>query len=304
MNRIYRVIWSRIRRAWVVASELATPRRKGAGNAVGSPVFPGTIGASAPRALPRVGILAATLAAAFPAFAEERYWDVNTTSVGLGGTGVWDDTSPLWGTANGVAGPYVSWDNAALDDAFFQGVAGTVTLGGPITAHDLTLKANNYRLTGGTLTLGGAAPTITVVGSTRSTTIDSAIAGTSGLVKSGAGALHLGGVNTFSGGIALDGGSLFAATDAALGDPANAIVTAPGSAVRLSILGATPTARTVSIGTEGTLTLHGVAAGTAEITGDGNVVVDTGVTMDSDASTYTGTTTFRACNGVCTTYFT
>src|SRR5690606_26998354 len=54
----------------------------------------------------------------------------------------------------------------------------------------------------------------------------------------------------------------------------------------------------------GTLTLHGVAAGTAEITGDGNVVVDTGVTMDSDASTYTGTTTFRACNGVCTTYFT
>src|SRR5690606_3546372 len=237
-------------------------------------------------------------------FAEERYWDVNTTSVGLGGTGVWDDTSPLWGTANGVAGPYVSWDNAALDDAFFQGVAGTVTLGVPITAHDLTFNANNYLLTGGTLTLGGVAPTITVVGSTLSTTIDSAIAGTSGLVKSGAGALHLGGVNTFSGGIALDGGSLFAATDAALGDPANAIVTPPGSAVRLSILGATPTARTVSIGTEGTLTLHGVAAGTAEITGDGNVVVDTGVTMDSDASTYTGTTTFRACNGVCTTYFT
>src|SRR5690606_6792180 len=45
--------------------------------------------------------------------------------------------------------------------------------------------------------------------------------------------------------------------------------------------------------------------GSALITGNGNVSVGTnGVTLSNDANTYTGTTTFRGCNGVCSSFFT
>ena len=77
--------------------------------------------------------------------AADRYWDVNDTDPGLGGAGTWDLTNPIWGADNdGVAGPYSAWNNAALDNAIFTGTAGTVTLGAPITVHNLTFIVHNY----------------------------------------------------------------------------------------------------------------------------------------------------------------
>src|SRR5690606_23032903 len=77
-----------------------------------------------------------------------------------------------------------------------------------------------------------------------------------------------------------------------------------GATVRLSIAGDVDTDRTVTIGDGGTLIAEGARVGSARFVGDGSVRVGTGVTMSNDASTYTGTTTFSGCNGVCTTSFT
>jgi hypothetical protein len=44
---------------------------------------------------------------------------------------------------------FQTWDNAALDDAVYGGTAGTVTLGGVITVHNLNFTTTGYTLTGG-----------------------------------------------------------------------------------------------------------------------------------------------------------
>ena len=170
------------------------------------------------------------------AAADDHYWDFNGTLVGYGGSGNWNLTSPLWSPSDdGVGGPYAAWGNSALDNAIFGGTAGTVTLGGPITAHDLTFDTTGYILTGGTLNLAGATPTITVNSGTA--TMNSVIAGSSGLTKAGGGTLVLNGINTFTGEINLDLGTINAGSDAALGAASNNIFTGAGATVALSIAG-------------------------------------------------------------------
>lgn len=245
----------------------------------------------------------ALLALSAAAQAQERHWDANGTTPGTGGTGDWSLTAPVWSPrVDGVSGPYTSWDNSAEDDAVFEGTAGTVTLTDPITVHNLTFNTTGYVLTGDTLTLAGLAPTITTNGTT--TTIDSVIAGSSGFTKAGSRTLVLNGINTFTGDIHLDAGTLNAATDAALGATGNNISTADGASVTLSIAGTTNTNRMITIGDGGTLSLNGSGAGSALITGNGRVSVGRSVTLSNDASTYTGQTIFHGVNGVATTWFT
>jgi len=245
------------------------------------------------------------LGAGSAANAADRYWDANGTSVGGGGTGTWNPTNLNWSPNNdGVSGPFsLPWNNAALDNAIFAGTAGTVTVGAPITVQNLTFNTAGYTLAGGTLTLGSATPTITTA-SNGNTAINSVIAGSSGFVKAGVGALLLNGANTFTGDIYLNLGRIYAGSDAALGAAGNNIFTAAGANIRLSIAGAS-TNRTVTIGNGGNLILEGAGAGSALITGNGSVSPAAGgVIMSNDASTYTGRTTFSGCNGVCSTRFT
>ena len=156
-------------------------------------------------------------ALALGAQAQTLNWDANGTLPVNGNdtvtpaNNVWDTTSLRW--HNGTT--YQAWNNAALSDAVFGGTAGTVTLGVPITAHNLTFSANNYILTGSTLTLGGVNPTIAV--NTTTTTINSILAGTAGLIKSGTGTLALSGANTYTGVTQLLGGTLSITNNAALG---------------------------------------------------------------------------------------
>ena len=82
----------------------------------------------------------------------------------------------------------------------------TVTLGGAITAHNLTFNTSGYTLTNNTLTLAGAAPTITVAGGTA--TINSVVAGSAGVNTTGAGTVVLTGANTYSGGTTITSGAL------------------------------------------------------------------------------------------------
>src|SRR5688572_9933814 len=66
--------------------------------------------------------VAATCFYAHTTQAATRYWDVNGTALGFGGTGTWNTTSAFWSPNNdGVSGPFSPWNNAALDDAFFGG---------------------------------------------------------------------------------------------------------------------------------------------------------------------------------------
>ena len=153
-----------------------------------------------------------TLPTAAQAQDANRNWDANGTAVGNGNSGtpaqnVWDTTTLRWSpNTDGVSGPYGPWDNTLLDNAIFGGTAGTVTLGTPITVHNITFNTANYTLTGNTLTLAGTTPTITVNSGTS--TINSIIAGTAGLTKAGAGAMTLSGNNSFTGGVTVDAGTL------------------------------------------------------------------------------------------------
>lgn len=183
MNRIYRVIWSHVRNAWVVASELATSRGKGGHTRAITRQPSAREHRGTPRAWPlRIAIITALLAMQSPAGAADLYWDSNDTDLGLGGAGTWDltPTNLVWSFNNdGVSGPFRAWNNATLDNAIFAGTGGLVTLGVPITAHNLTFSSNGYSLAGSTLTLAGTTPTITTATNVTAT-IDSVIAGTVG----------------------------------------------------------------------------------------------------------------------------
>ncbi|MEX1180228.1 MAG: autotransporter-associated beta strand repeat-containing protein, partial [Cucumibacter sp.] len=130
-------------------------------------------------------------------------WDANGAAAGAGGAGTWNTTTALW--FNGAS--FQAWSNPALDDAVFAGTAGTVTLGGAVTAHGLTFDTTGYVVTGNTLTLGGVSPTISVV-SGGSATVSSIVAGTAGLTTAGPGTLILTGASTYSGITTISGGTL------------------------------------------------------------------------------------------------
>ena len=131
--------------------------------------------------------------------AADLYWS---------GTGTWNTTDAVWGTSS--SGPYDAaiWSNATPDSAIFEGTAGTVTLGGPITAGGLTFAVDGYTVTGNTLTLSG---TTTVSAGTA--TIDSRVAGSTGLTKAGDGTLVLSAANTYTGGTTINGGTVRLSTN-------------------------------------------------------------------------------------------
>ncbi len=288
MNRVFRIVWSTALNTWVVASELAGKHGKGCGR-TSAAVLDQRPSSVRSALTVRVGVLMALSALyATPSLAADRYWDVNTGAAGNGGTGTWDTTSALWNSASdGVAGPFVTWNNAAPDNAFFTGTAGTVTLGAPITAQNLNFGVTGFTITGGTLTLAGNTPTVSVTAGTA--TINSVIAGGAGLAKTGAGQLSLGGANTFTGGINLLAGSLAVANDASLGDAGNVITAASGT----SLIATAALASTREVATTGTgsVTLRGTV-GSARYTGTAGIFAVSGVTMSNAANDFSGRMVF------------
>ncbi|MBZ9806239.1 autotransporter-associated beta strand repeat-containing protein, partial [Mesorhizobium sp. ES1-6] len=237
-----------------------------------------------------------------PASAADLYWDANNTGVGLGGAGTWDTTSSTWNTTgNGVAGPFTIWNNAALDDAIFQGTVGTVTLGAPITVHNLTFNTATYTIagTGGnTLTLAGASPTIT-----GAATISAVIAGTAGLTKAGGGTLTLSGSNTFTGNVNINSGALFVNANAALGNTSNIVNLANGTTLSSS---GSLTGRTVNL-TSGQGAVSVAGTGSAHFTGSGGLSVaavgSTGsITLSDNTNNFTGAVSFAVNNAAAASF--
>ncbi|TPI21035.1 autotransporter-associated beta strand repeat-containing protein [Mesorhizobium sp. B4-1-1] len=250
--------------------------------------------ASAAAPVLRGALVSAALLAglgAVPAGAADLYWDVNGTAVGLGGTGAWNTSSLFWNpSSDGVTGPMASWNNAAVggDNAFFNGTAGTVTLAGPMTAHNLAFGVAGYTIAGSTLTLTGTTPTISIAGTT---TISSVIAG-SGFTKVGAGGLTLTGANTFTGDITVSAGALGLASDASLGAAGNGVSLANGTSIgSTSALAASRVVTIVSgraVAGSGALTARFTGAGGLQVLG----------TISNDANDYTGQTVFgQGTNG-------
>jgi fibronectin-binding autotransporter adhesin len=186
-----------------------------------------------------VSVLALLVAPSVVHAQANRNWDANGATAGNGGAGTWNTTTPAWSpNADGTTGPYTPWSNATPDNAIFGGTAGTVTLGEPITVHNVIFNTAGYTLAGDTLTLGGLTPTITGTG-----TISSVIAGTAGLTTGGGvNTLTLGGANTFTGPLTIAHGGTSPTT--------GTLVLAPGGSLATSsvVIGTgAPSGTTVAI---------------------------------------------------------
>ncbi|WP_146151045.1 autotransporter outer membrane beta-barrel domain-containing protein [Allosphingosinicella deserti] len=141
-----------------------------------------------------------------------QYWDgadatgSSAAVNGDGGTGVWRAAGTNWTAASGF-GVNDGWAGQA---GVFAGVAGgTVTVEGTQSFQRLRFDTAGYVLEGGALATTGGFSIIEV---NAATTINTAIAGGAGLTKTGAGALTMGGANSYSGRTTVSAGSLSLAT--------------------------------------------------------------------------------------------
>jgi autotransporter-associated beta strand protein len=120
----------------------------------------------------------------------------------IGGSGIWDTTSSNWN--NGTA----TWPSlGGNNDAFFGGTPGVVSVQGTIRADDLTFSSSGYVITNGTLRFD-ISPALTVSNG-MTATIGSALSGTPGVAKEGAGTLVLTGNNPYTGGLYVNAGAMF-----------------------------------------------------------------------------------------------
>ena len=215
-------------------------------------------------------------------------WDANGATSGTGGTGIWNTTATLW--RNGVT--LIAWNNSLLDSAIFGGTAGTVTLGVPVTAQNLTFNVA-FTLTGSTLTLAGAAPEMRLTSGTS--TVASAVTGAAGLTTTGGGSLLLDGVNSYSGGLTLTGTGTVTLTKANTYTGTTTIQSGTlqigntGPAGDLAASTNVVNNGALRINRTGTVTIGQIVSGTGSLTKLGS-----GIAILTADNTYTGTTTISA----------
>ncbi len=248
---------------------------------------------------------------------------INTTGIL---TALWDGSNPANynnGVADGGAGVWnrnlsnQSWGDASssvnstytpTSFVIFQGTAAPVTVDtsqGPISTSGIQFAVNGYSLNGGVITLletesGTGSTTIRVgdgsaASSGYSATIGSVLQGSTQVTKEDSGKLVLSGVNTYSGGTAINSGTLSVASDSNLGAAAGALSLDGGT---LEATGSFATTRATTITAKGgtldtdanqTLTMNGVIGGTGQLT-----KTDAGKLVLGGTNTYSGGT---AING-------
>lgn len=154
----------------------------------------------------------------------DLFWDPDADpSNGLGGNGTWDYVPANLAWDDDGFGPNLPWtDLTGVDRANFFGTAGIVTLGAPITAHQLIFSAGGFVVENGgvpanTLTLAGAGAAIQVTNAADTATISARLGGSS-LTKTGNGTLVLSGANLYSGTTAIHAGTLSISSPTNLGD--------------------------------------------------------------------------------------
>ena len=234
-----------------------------------------------------------------------NFWDgaagPKNNGVVNGGNGTWhvlgndDNWTEQTGTVNA---PYA---NGAF--AIFTATPGTVTVDnslGAVTASGMQFASDGYVISGGTLTLVGA-PTSTIrvgdgsaAGASFIATINSVLAGSTQLVKTDLGTLVLNGTNTYTGGTAINGGTVQVSSDSNLGAVAGGLAfdggtlrtTADITMNRATALNAGGGTFETATGTQltqqgdisGTGGLTKIGAGTLTLTGNGSYTGGTTIT--------------------------
>lgn len=136
--------------------------------------------------------------------------DIEVSAVPTGTDKNWVGGAGAWNPTGGTSWSGAAWNNAGNYNAVFAGTAGAVTLGGDVTATDVKFNVTGYSIAGADdLTLVGRVD----VASGATATINAPVAGSAGLLKTGAGVLQLGGANTFTGTLAIDNGTVKAVAD-------------------------------------------------------------------------------------------
>ncbi|MGC4043261.1 MAG: hypothetical protein QM758_05610 [Armatimonas sp.] len=178
---------------------------------------------------------------------------------------------------NGAADAFLSVEHGNIGTGNYAGVGGHTLTGSPLVFSNNLLLDNNGAFGTTALTLAGTINRASSGGSIRvsgqgNTSITGAIGNTvtGGIVKSGVGTLNLSGANLFTGDIAINGGVVSAASDAALGDATNGVTISGGSALRLTAN--LSTARALAInGSAGNPSGIDLASGTTTtLTGSGS----------------------------------
>ncbi len=152
-------------------------------------------------------------------------WSATGSSLADGG-GNWNATggNNWYNSSNGL---YGAWGNTANDQAWIgtnNGAAGTITVGA-VTNNMITFAvpgSGSYTLSGGTITLAGSNPGISVLAGVTAT-VNSVISGTSGFIKYNTGVLYVTASNhTYSGftrlGYSGNGPLVLSGKNARLGD--------------------------------------------------------------------------------------
>ena len=201
-----------------------------------------------------------------------NYFDTNGSVAGIGingGTALWDTTSTHWTPV--VAGTGTSKVFDPTQTAYFGasggGTSGAVTVdaGGVSANFGIEFDTTGYTVSGGAIALGGTTPTITVLTAGDSATISSALSGSTGLTKAGAGTLVLDGVNGFSGTVNLNAGTLSVGSDGNLGTSTNPLVFNGGTLLTTAGIAAARTI-TVTAVTGGTFNTNGFDSSTTSTT--------------------------------------
>ncbi|MDX8513970.1 autotransporter outer membrane beta-barrel domain-containing protein [Mesorhizobium sp. VK23E] len=231
-----------------------------------------------------------------------NFWDgnagpKNNSSVN-GGDGVWhvagadDNWTDIGGVVNA---PYA---NGSF--AIFSATPGTVTVDnslGQVTAIGMQFASNGYHLLGGEIALAGAPTSIirvgdgTLAGAGFVATIDNVLSGNTQLVKTDLGKLVLNGINTYTGGTAVNGGTLAISSDANLGAAGTALTLDTGTLQNTADVTSgrnvvVPTSGTFLTDSGTTLTLNGTISGAGNVAKDGS-----GTLLLNGAATNTGSTT-------------
>ncbi len=129
-----------------------------------------------------------------------------------GGAGTFNLTNTNFTNSDGTFN--LAYGNNATDDIEFGGTAGTVAIASAINFDQMGFVTTGYVLNGaGSLNVNNSA--INVNGNTA--TINTVIAGSNGLAKTGTGTLILNGNNSFTGGLAVDAGTVRIGSSTALG---------------------------------------------------------------------------------------
>jgi fibronectin-binding autotransporter adhesin len=191
-------------------------------------------------------------------------------------------------------------DNTAFFTAELTGATRTVTLGGDRTIGNIlftdgTTSSNNLVLTGSTLTLDAtAAPIINVTQSDRILAIESIIAGSDGLTKTGPGELRLRAANTYTGTTGVNGGNLM--VDAA-GSLASSALALGGGRFDYRANSLTQSFTTTAIDAGVSAVRANVASSTNQLN-LGAITRTAGGTLNFETGTGTLTTTTANTNGI------